>query len=153
MRSTYARMGLWPVAVIAFIVVLSAASITPTVKLNTAPPSDFVTLRASAKGPDTDMARGYWVAAVSVIQWKYTRTSTLPVQPPVDFRLADDSGKGANDESQAAHVAYWAKLREEWLKADNWHTTYNFDVSWISRDAESVSRAATDFVKDHIAHM
>ena len=153
MSTNYGRMGLWPVAVIAFIVVLAAASITPTVKLNTAPPSDFVTLRASAKGPDTDMARGYWEAAVRVIQWKYTRTSTLPLQPPVDFRLADDSGKGANEESPAARVAYWARLREEWLKADNWHTTYNFDVSWMARDAESVSRAATNFVRDHIDHL
>src|ERR1039458_8554996 len=82
MSTNYGRMGLWPVAVIAFIVVLAAASITPTVKLNTAPPSDFVTLRASAKGPDTDMARGYWEAAVRVIQWKYTRTSSLPLFEP-----------------------------------------------------------------------
>jgi hypothetical protein len=143
-------MGLWPIVVIAFIVGLAAVSITLTVRLNTAPPSDFVTLRASAKGPDTDMARGYWVAAVSIIQWKYTRTSALPVQPPVDFKLVEDSGKGADEESQAARVAYWARLREEWLKTDNWHKTYSFDLSWMARDAESVSRAATNFVRDHI---
>jgi hypothetical protein len=149
MRPDDGRMSLWPLAVIAFIVILAAASITPTVRLNTAPPPDFVALRASAKGPDADMAGGYWETAVSVIQWKYTRTSALPEEAPVEFRRADNSGKGANGESQAARLAYWARLREEWLKADNWHTTFSFDLSWAVRDAQSVSRAAMNFVRDH----
>jgi hypothetical protein len=150
MRPNDGKVSLWPVAVIAFIVVLSAASITPAVRLNSEAPSDFVALRASAKGADAATAGGYWASAASVIQWKYDRTSALPEQAPGDFRLTGDSLRGANGENQAARSAYWARLREEWLKAENWHTVYRFDMSWMVRDAQSVWRAAMDFVTDHV---
>jgi hypothetical protein len=145
MRPTDGRTSLWPVGVVAVIVILSVASITPIVRLNTAPPSDFVALRSPAKGSDATKAAGYWEAAVSVIQWKYSRASALPEQVPADFRLAETSG-----DSQAARAAYWTKLREEWLKADNWHTTVNFDLSWMIRDIQALLRAVTNFVRDRM---
>jgi hypothetical protein len=150
MRPDYGRMSLWPVGVVAVIVILAVASITPVVRLNSAPPSDFVALRSSAKSSDAARAAGYWDAAVSVVQWKYSRTSSLPEQVPVDFRLVDESGKGTNGDSPAARAAYWEELREEWLKADNWHTTYSFDMSWIVRDVLALSRAVTNFVRDRM---
>ena len=106
--------------------------------------------KSSAKGPDAALAAGYWKSAENVVQWKYDRTSTLPEQIPADFRLADNSGNGITVESQAARSAYWAKLREEWLKADNWHTTYSFDLSWMMHNALALSRGLTNFVKDHM---
>jgi hypothetical protein len=136
------------VGVIAFIVVLAVASITPVVRLNTAPPSDFAALRSSAKGSDAAIVAGYWKAAESVIQWKYSRTSALPESVPVEFKLVDGSGKGMNGENQAIRAAYWGKLREEWLKADNWHTTYSFDLGWMMRNAQALSRAVMNFVRD-----
>jgi hypothetical protein len=148
MRPDDGRLSLWPVGVFLFIVVLAVASITPVVRLNTAPPSDFSTLRSSAKGSDAAVAAGYWKAAETVIQWKYSRASALPEPVPVDFKLVDDSGKGTNGESQAVRTAYWAKLREEWLKADNWHTTYSFDLGWMLRNVQALLRAVTNFVRD-----
>jgi hypothetical protein len=136
--------------VVGVIVILAVASITPVVRLNTAPPSDFLALRSSAKGSDTAIAEGYWEAALNVIQWKYSRTSALPEQATADFRLAEDSGKAANGDNPAVRAAYWAKLREEWLKADNWHTTYSFDMSWMIRDVQALARAVTNFVRDRM---
>jgi hypothetical protein len=150
MRPDDGRTSLWPVIVVAVIVILAVASITPVVRLNTALPSDFVALRSSAKGSDAAIATGYWAAAESVIQWKYSRATALPEQVPAEFRLVDESGKGPHGDSPAARAAYWAKLREEWLKADNWHTTYSFDMSWIIRDVLALSRAVTNFVRDRM---
>jgi hypothetical protein len=147
MRPSDGRMSLWPLAVIALIVVLSAASITPVLRLNSAPPADFAALRISAKGADADLAGRYWDAAINVTQWKYSRTAALPEQAPEDFRLT--GGNGAGGENQAARFAYWARLREEWLKADNWHTAYSFDLNWIARDLGSLWSAVASFVNDH----
>jgi hypothetical protein len=143
-------MSLWPVAVIGVIVVLAVASITPVVRLNPAPPSDFVALRSSAKGSNAAMAEEYWAAAESVIQWKYNHTSALPEEVPAEFRLVDNGGKETTGESPVVRVAYWTKLREEWLKADNWHTTYSFDLSWMVRNVQALSRGVTNFVRDHM---
>ncbi len=146
MRPDDGRMSLWPLAVVGVIVVLAVASITPVRRLNPAPPSDFVALRSSANRSDASLAAGYWESAESVIQWKYSRTSTLPEEVPADFKLADHNGTG----NPAARSAYWAKLREEWLRADNWHTTYSFDASWIVVNVEALSHAVTSFVTDHM---
>jgi hypothetical protein len=145
MRPDDGRINLWPMAVIGIIVILAAASITPVVRLNAAPPPDFTALRATAKGANAAEAARYWDAAVQVIEWKYERTSNLPEQAPAEFRPADDSGKT----DTTARLAYWAKLREEWLKADNWHKTLTFNISWILNDAESIWRGIHDFVVDH----
>jgi hypothetical protein len=144
MRPSDGKISIWPVGVIGLIVLLGVVSVTRIVRLNSEPPSDFVALRASTKGANSALAAGYWDAAVKVIQWKNERTSGLPEQAPADFRLAGDASK-ANGEDRAARLAYWAKLREEWLKAENWHTTYSFDLSWMVRDAQSVWRAALTF--------
>jgi hypothetical protein len=149
MRPSDGRISLWPVAVIGFIVLLLAACITPVVRLNTTPPSDFVALKTSAKGSNTATASRYWDAAVRVVQWKYNRTSTLPAQAPADFSLTDESNKRVGGENEAARFAYWARLREDWLKAENWHTTYSFDLSWIARDLQYLWSAAMNFVSDH----
>jgi hypothetical protein len=132
------------VAVFLVVLVLAALSITPTVKLNSAPPSDFVALRASSAGSKAALAGGYWEVAAGVIQWKYSRTSTLPAQAPAEFALANS--KPDKIEDQASRAAYWAKLREEWLRPENWHTTYGVDLNWPVRNAKSFSRAIKQFI-------
>lgn len=150
MRPDDGRTSLWPAAVVAVIVILAVASVTPVLRLNSAAPSDFVSLRWSAKAPESTIAAGYWESAVSVIQWKYSRTSALPEQVPTEFKLVDNAGKGTTGESQGVRAAYWAKLRQEWLKADNWHTTLDFDLSWMTRDILALSRAVINFVRDRM---
>jgi hypothetical protein len=146
MRPSDGRISLWPVAVILVVVGLAALSITSTVKLNTVPPSDFVALRASAAGPKATLAGQYWEVAAHVIQWKYNRTSALPEQVPAEFTLADTAGKATKIEDQAARGVYWAKLREEWLSRDNWHTSYAVDLLWPIRNAKSLSHSIHEFI-------
>lgn len=150
MRPSDGKISLWPVGVIGFIVVLAAASITPIVRLNAEAPSDFVAPRASIKDSSAALSTGYWNAAVNVIQWKYSRTSALPEQAPADFSLSDAAGNARHGEDESERHAYWAKLREEWLRADNWHTTYSFDLLWMVRDFQSLWRVLENFASDHM---
>ena len=140
MRPSDGRINLWPLAVIGFIVMLAIACVNPVVRLNAAPPQDFRTLRANAAE-----AKRYWEVAAQVIQWKYDRTAPLPEAAPPEFRPGDAAGKPDG----AARLAYWAQLRVEWLKADNWHKTLSFDMSWMINDAESVWSGFRDFALDH----
>lgn len=142
MRPSRGRITLWPLAVIVFGMTLAFLSVTPTVQLNSAPPSGFV----SVEQPKTAHARGYWEVAVRVIQWKYNRASALPEQVPADFRLAGNAGQSANVADRADRVVYWVKLREEWLRPENWHTAYKLDLGWPLRSARSLSNAAARFL-------
>ena len=146
MRPSDGRMSLWPAAVIVFIAVVSVSLITPTVRLKAEPPSDFVVLRASDKAPNARIAKEYWDVAVDVIQWKYPRTSNLPEQAPADFRPIGDTGTAARSEERAA---YWQKLREDWLKADNWSTSYSVDFGLPFRELSMMARAAMSFLGNH----
>ncbi len=143
MRPSDGAISLWPLAVIGFIVVLAAASVTPVARLNTKAPKDFQDLRATAKGPNAAEAQRYWDTAVNVIQWRYDHTAALPTQPPAEFAPGD--GRSAN----AARQAYWAKLREEWLQADNWHKTVTVNITWILNDVQAVWRGVRDWAVDH----
>jgi hypothetical protein len=142
MRPSDGRTNLWPLAVIGFIVILAVASITPVVRLNATPPPDFAALRVAGQRPNAAEAARYWDAAVQVIQWKYDRTAALPAKVPAEFSPANGKTESA------ARQAYWDKLREEWLRADNWHRTVDFDLSWMIHGAESIWRELRGFVQD-----
>lgn len=129
MRPSDGRFSLWPAAVLLFVIVFAAPSLKSVVHLNSSPPADYLALHASTL-PKTQVARAYWDVAVRVIQWKYNRTTVLPEQTPADFTLSAD-GEKFSAEDRASRVAYWKKLREEWLRPENWRTTYSFDLSWI----------------------
>ena len=143
MRPSDGRISLWPLGVIGAIAVLAVASFTNVMRLNATPPKDFAAVRVTAKGADATEAQRYWDAAVEVIQVRYSRTSALPAEPPAEFAPANGRSNAA------ARQAYWGKLREEWLKADNWHRTVTFDITWIWHDAESVWRGVHDWAMDH----
>jgi len=143
MKPSDGRISLWPLAVIGIIVILAAASVTPVVRLNSTAPKDFVNLRATAKGPNAAEAQRYWDTAVQVIQLRYDHTSGLPLQPPAEFAPAD----GRTD--SVARQAYWKQLREEWLKADNWHKTITVNITWLLNDAQSLWRGIRYWAVDH----
>ena len=79
-----------------------------------------------------------------MIQWKYSRGTSLPEQVPEEFRLVHVPGQATDD--GAARIAYWSKLREEWFRPENWHTTYALDFGWPVRNAESISREVLRFI-------
>jgi hypothetical protein len=144
MRPSDGRISLWPLAIIGFIVILGAACITSVERLNKEPPRDFVALKTSARGANAAEAARYWQTAVEVVQWRYDRTSPLPEAAPAEF-CPGDAGKA----DAAVRLAYWAKLREEWLKPDSWHRTISFDMSWMINDVESIWHGFRDFALDH----
>jgi hypothetical protein len=145
MRPSDGRISLWPLAVAGFVVVFALLCITPTLQLNSTPPADLILHNSSARA-NTAVAGAYWEVASRVIQWKYTRAQALPVQAPAEFTLADTPAQAGKAEDQALRAAYWARLREEWLRPENWHRAYEFDLSWTVNDAMSVSHAILHFI-------
>jgi len=141
MRPSTGRISLWPAAVIGFVLVLAASSITFTSTLKAAPPADFV-----AAGPQSARAMAYWDVGVRVIQWKYARGTALPEQVPEEFRLAQDPRHVVNDD-RAARNAYWTKLREAWLRPENWQTGFKFEMSWPIETALDMSREFLRFIR------
>jgi len=134
------------VAVAGVVLVFALLSITPSVKLKAVPPAEFSELRAAAAVPRGAMAASYWGVAERVIQWKYNRAHALPEQVPDDFKLAHDSAQPALAEDRAVRSVYWAKLREEWLRPENWQTTYDLDLSWPVRNARSFAGDVLRFI-------
>jgi hypothetical protein len=134
--------------VVLFVVVVVVASITPAMHLKSDPPADFAALRASGKAPNAVLAGEYWDAAVKVIQWKYPRTTFLPEQIPGDFKL-EGNGRTVKGDDPGVRAAYWAKLRQEWLDAQNWKTTYSIDWSWPFRDVAFAVRELMTFFRNH----
>jgi hypothetical protein len=126
--------------------VLVALSIDSTVRLTPTPPSDFVSTRVLPGEAKPELASNYWEVAVRLIQWKYNHTSVLPEQPPSDFELIEAGGKRSNSENATARLAYWSKLREEWPRPENWHTTYGLDLEWATRSAQTLSRHVMNFI-------
>lgn len=139
MRPSDGRLSLWPVGVVLFIALVIVVSTQATMKLNEKAPTDFLSLRATEK-PTPTTAGAYWKIAVNVIQWKYSRTSELPQQAPSDFNLAPSADRTISTEDRGMRAAYWAKLREEWMRPENWHTTYQFSLDWVVRDLDSLQR-------------
>ena len=86
MRPSDGRISLWPAVVITVVFTLAALSVTPTVKLNNAPPYDFVALRASAAGPKTEMAEKYWEVAARVINGSTVAPAPCLRRCPQDLR-------------------------------------------------------------------
>ncbi len=148
MRPSDGRYSLWPVGVTLFVLLTAVVSVQPTVKLNSSPPADFIALRASVTQSKTTTAEAYWNVASSVIQWKYSRTAELPEQLPAEFKLPEETSKSGSGEDRAIRAAYWAKLREEWIRPDNWHTAYSFSLTWVFRDLESLRRGFMSLI-DH----
>jgi len=130
MRPSDGRFSLWPVAILIMLGIIGAFSIKPTVKLKVDPPPDFLALHAST-APKASIASEYWHVAERVIQWKYNRTAALPEQMPEEFVRPADVDKPLSAEDRAARVAYWEKLREEWLRPESWRTVYSIDIGWF----------------------
>jgi hypothetical protein len=146
MRPSDGGFDIWPLAVIGFIVVLVVASITPVVRLNSDPPGDFVRLGVHGGKPDQALAKQYWETSVKVIQLKYRRTDSLPPTPPDEFQPVADSVT-VPAQNVAVRRAYWDSLRTEWHKAENWHTSYTVDISWIWSNLNSIWKAVSDFFR------
>jgi hypothetical protein len=149
MRPSEGLISLWPVVVVAIIMVLGGFSISPVTKLQNEAPPDFTSVRVFGRPPDAALASQYWQIAVRITQWKYNRTASLPNQVPADFRMLTNLGTYPTLQEQQERIAYWDKLRDEWTRPDNWRTTYTFDLHWALRGARTLADDAMRFIRQN----
>jgi len=98
------------------------------------PPGFFSATKTSSlmnRGTERRIAAAYWESARMDVQWKYPRESTLPFDPPVEFRvIAPALGSEASD--PATRLLYWHRLQEVWLLPDTWARHYEWNFGWAS---------------------
>jgi hypothetical protein len=119
----------------------------PVNRLRVEMPAQFVDAPANSSaarwGVEAEIAQAYWNMAVTVTQWQYGFGSSLPADPPANFRI-DEKLFGAAPESRAR---YWRKLREMWSSPACWRTTREWNSAWVTRQASKVLDALPDYVK------
>lgn len=107
------------------------ASIRPQFALQPEMPPEFVSaplLPAPKRAAEQSRARAYWHCAVSQIQWKYRYGTSLPKEPPEEFRISDGL-PGASE--TAERLRYWKRVQEVWLLPSVWNKQYTLDFQWV----------------------
>lgn len=97
------------------------------------PPGFFSAAKASSsvKGTERRIAEAYWESARMDVQWKYPHDSTLPIDPPVEFRVTA-AALGGEASDAGMRLLYWHRLQEVWLLPDSWTRHYEWNFSWAS---------------------
>lgn len=148
MRPSEGRLSLWPVAVLAIVIVLALLSFDLPLRLRATTPQEFRTAVAKTTGKQNrQQADDYWLLAVNVVQWKYPFGSILPKDPPPEFALPL-AGAAERRDGQAMRLQYWAALRQVWPQPAIWRHSLEFDVSWVEHSVDSV----VDFVSALTGH-
>jgi len=95
------------------------------------PAAFFAQNRGSSESAmQKQIARAYWNAARSQVQWRYAYGQVLPADPPPEFQIKDPSlGLGAAD--PATRLLYWRRLQEVWYLPEAWKKDYEWDMTWI----------------------
>jgi hypothetical protein len=108
-----------------------------TMRLRADPPPDFID-----SSPDwsperiqneKELAREYWQLAVHIVQAEYKYGEDLPVEPPADFHLIEDSRDKRGRTDGEARERYWDKLRQAWGRRESWERIYEWNTEWIYR--------------------
>lgn len=90
------------------------------------------------------IAWAYWESAQMNVQWKYPHGSTLPEDPPSEFRVeASTLGPDASD--PVLRAFYWHRLQQVWPLPEAWKQEYGFSFDWASDPIASASQ----WLKDH----
>jgi hypothetical protein len=147
-------MGL-ALGVVVLIMLAIYLSASPVVRLQVRPPAAFFddspSLNAKQRAREDELARAYWDIAVRDIEAKYSSGSTLPADPPDDFKVGEKGPSGTILKvDAAARTRYWQKLREVWAQPDSWERTSNWSLDWIRSVWDSTSsRVAQVFGSGH----
>ena len=136
---------IYPVVAVALMLVISYR---PAYRLQPEMPKTFFPEGNSGKGqkmsPERRIAWGYWESAQMDIQWKYPHGSTLPLDPPAEFRVdAGALGPGASD--ALTRQLYWHRLQQVWPLPETWKQQYEWQVGWLSDPLTS----AGQWLRDH----
>ena len=126
-------------------------SYRPRYRLRPEMPRAFFSEASSSEGQpflEQRIAGAYWESAQMDIQWQWPHGHTLPVAPPVEFRItAQGLGPAASD--QALRQRYWNRLRQVWNSPDVWRLEYEWNWSWASNPVTS----AGEWIRDGIARI
>jgi len=130
------------VGLIAFL----ALSYRPKYHLNSQMPAAFfpgtMSVLPPATANDKRIAWAYWESAQMDIQWKYNRNSSLPPDPPAEFRV-NGKALGPATSDPELRALYWRRLQTAWNSPDSWTKDYQWDFGWVHdpvNDAEEWAR-------------
>jgi len=130
-------------------------SASPVVRLRVKPPAAFFddspSWTAKQRARKNELARAYWDIAVRDIETKYGFGSSLPADPPDNFKVEEKSASGtASKVDASARTRYWEKLREVWPQSDSWERTSDWNLDWIRNAWDSASsKIAQVFSPNH----
>jgi hypothetical protein len=87
---------------------------------------------------DKRVAWAYWEIALMDIQWKFTRNSTLPADPPPEFRVDVKALEPATSDPELRQL-YWRRLQLVWNSPDSWKDDYQWDFGWVRDPVEGIA--------------
>lgn len=91
------------------------------------------------------IAWAYWESAQMNIQWEYPHGSTLPADPPPEFRV-EASALGPDASDPVLRALYWHRLQEVWPLPEAWKQKYEFSLDWAGDPIVSASQWLKDRV-------
>lgn len=136
------RVGRWVMA-IALGLGLAYILTRPVMRLRSDPPAGFFEVRrdwdAKRRAAEEQLARAYWETALNSVQWRYSYGTSLPDNPPPEFKLEEKSWQGGVSEPAAATRArYWRQLRRVWVSPQTWEKSYEWDTERLRRSLLSL---------------
>jgi hypothetical protein len=100
--------------------------------------------KAQKTSVEKRIASSYWQSARMNIQWKYPHGSTLPGDPPPEFRI-EVSALGLAASDPMLRALYWRRLQQVWPLPEAWKQEYEFSFDWASDPISSASQ----WLRDH----
>jgi hypothetical protein len=94
---------------------------------------------AGHRASEEKIARAYWKAAVTQVQWVYGYAHRLPDEPPDEFVVTNgEAGPAAHD--PAVRARYWQKLRDVWGISAVWHEKYEWNTIVLRQSFQSAGQ-------------
>jgi hypothetical protein len=128
--------------VIIVLCVVGYASFRTEFRLREKMPAEFYdSSRAPAgkRASEEKIARAYWKAAVTQVQWKYGYAHRLPDDPPDEFAVtSEEVGPAAQD--SALRARYWQKLRDVWGISGVWQEEYKLNTIVLRQSFRSAGQ-------------
>jgi hypothetical protein len=119
-----AKLGLASGGILLLLLAIYVAS-SPVIRLRATPPLAFFdespSWTAKQRARENQLARAYWDLAVRDIEEQYGFGTTLPLDPPDNFKVEEKGRFGdVSKVDPAARNRYWERLREVWPLPDSW---------------------------------
>lgn len=137
-------------------------STRPTIRLSADPPPSFFDYNQNwtpkERQEQSRLAEAYWRVAVRQIQGQYSPSSSLPADPPPQFRISD-AAQSLESDMSAARILYWHRLRDAWNRHNSWVISYGWNTDWVDstlntlpqdlpRGVENIFQGLVDFFHD-----